>query len=91
MDHPVILLNRQQIHLESYLLFSGDPLLLDGGVLCVARGQGGGEAPQEGDRAAQVVLVRQRSSESRPHRKEEDPDVLRANSDDELGWAGGGL
>ena len=77
MDHPVILLNRQQIHLESYLLFSGDPLLLDGGVLRVARGQGGGEAPQEGDRAAQVVLVRQRPSESRPHRKEENPDVLR--------------
>ena len=60
------------------LCSSVDPLLLDGGVLCVARGPRGCEAPQ-GDRAAQVLPLRQRPSQSRPHREEENPHVLGIN------------
>ena len=57
--------------------FSVGPLLLDGGLLCVARGEGGGEAPEGGLAAAEVVPLRQRPSRPRPHREEEDSHVLR--------------
>ena len=43
----------------------------------MARGEGGGEAPEGGLAAAEVVPLRQRPSRPRPHREEEDSHVLR--------------